>query len=327
MSREKTINLMRKELELRRKAPATRDSYLYWVRLFFLFVNDKKVEEVNEEDVKKFLEDLAITKKVCVSTQNQAFCALLFLCRFVLSVELVSLKDGVRGKVRKKVPVVLSKSEVRQILDTLDPTHQLMVKLLYGAGLRISECLSLRIKDLDFENKMLIVRKGKGDKDRVTFLPGVVHEQLREHLNKVKELHMKDLDNGLGGVFMPYALNRKFKKAAFDWKWQWAFPSSRIEFNVDSSRHERMHLDKTILKHPLNRACYKIGIQKHVTPHIFRHSFATHLLMNGCDIRQVQELLGHDSVETTMIYTHVLKSPGISIVSPLDQIKRSRVPV
>lgn len=316
----KLLNLVHKELRFRHKAESTEKAYVYWIKQYIDFNNNKDPLEMGEKEVKVFLENLAITKRVTASTQNQAFSALLFLYRNVLDRELGKLEGTSRGGESRKVPVVLSRDEVTNLISSLNPKHQLIVKILYGGGLRISECLQLRVKDLDIEAGQLTVRKGKGNKDRLTLLPRVLHEELKNHLHLVKELHIKDLKEGLGAVEMPYALGRKYKKAAYSWIWQWVFPSEKISYNSYSERHERDHLDKSILKEPLNKACKNIDITKHVTPHIFRHSFATHLLMNGYDIRQVQELLGHESVETTMIYTHILNTPGTSVISPLDRI-------
>ncbi len=314
------MDLVHKEFRIQHKAENTERSYIYWINQYVAFNDHKHPVEIGENEVRTFLEDLALKKRVTASTQNQAFSALLFLYRDVLKLELGKMQNTIRGKVSKKVPVVLSKQEVHNLIQALNPKHQLIVKILYGSGLRISECLQLRIKDLDLEAGVLTVKNGKGDKDRLSILPESIHEELKEHLKKVKQLHLNDLSEGLGAVDMPYALNRKYKKAAYEWIWQWVFPSHRISYNLHSKRHERDHLDKTILKKPLNKACRLVGIMKHVTPHIFRHSFATHLLMNGYDIRKVQELLGHESVETTMIYTHVLNTPGTSVISPMDKI-------
>lgn len=320
MKKTEVIELAKNFLYLNHKSKNTVKSYVYWIELFVDFCGEGKVQNAGSDEVRTFLERLVKERNVSASTQNQAFSAILFLFKKVFEKNIDNLKTTIRGKVSKKVPVVLTKNEVRSLVSSLNHTHKLIAKLLYGGGLRISECLSLRIKDLDFESCLLTVRKGKGNKDRITFLPKCIHDELREHIGKVKELHLKDLNEGLGAVEMPYALNHKYKKAAFDWRWQWVFPSKHIVFNSISKRHEREHLNKTVLKDPLNKACSESFITKNVTPHTFRHSFATHLLLNGYDIRQVQELLGHESVETTMIYTHVLQTPGMSIMSPLDTL-------
>lgn len=253
------------------------------------------------------------------STQNQAKSALLFLYREVLGVELAWLENVTQAKAPRRLPVVLTQTEAQQVLLQLDGTLGLMAGLLYGSGLRLMECVRLRVKDVDFERHEIVVREGKGNKDRVTMLPMSLVDPLKLHLDKVKALHTRDVAEGGGEVYLPNALARKYPKAGRDWGWQYVFPSRVLSTDPRSGIVRRHHADEKALQRAMKKAVSEAGIVKPATPHSLRHSFATHLLTNGYDIRTVQELLGHKDVQTTMIYTHVLNKDGRGVVSPLDR--------
>ncbi|MCI0419687.1 MAG: integron integrase, partial [Acidobacteria bacterium] len=256
--------------------------------------------------------------KVAASTQNQAFSALLFLYGEVLHQPLDSLPDMQRAKRPSKLPVVFTRDEARSVLRKLDGSKWLMVSLLYGSGLRLMECLRLRVKDLDFGYSQIVVRDGKGQKDRVTMLPESLKEPLQRHLERVQALHDKDLKAGFGEVYLPFALERKYSKASREWGWQYVFPASKLSRDPRSEATRRHHVDATVLQSAVKEAIRAAGMAKLGSPHTFRHSFATHLLEAGYDIRTVQELLGHKDVSTTMIYTHVMNKGGKGVKSPLD---------
>jgi len=272
-------------------------------------------------EISAFLTHLAVERNVAASTQRQALSAILFLYRKVLQQELETLPDIVRAKQPQHLPVVLTKDEVQSILRQMSGDHQLMAKLLYGSGLRLMECVRLRVKDLDFPQHQLVVREGKGMKDRVTMLPDQLREPLQAHLARVKQLHQSDLEKGYGAVYLPFALERKYPNAHKEWGWQYVFPSDRLSPDPRSpgiTLRGRHHVDESGLQKAVRQATRQAGIVKPVGPHTFRHSFATHLLESGDDIRTVQELLGHADVRTTMIYTHVLNRGGLAVRSPLD---------
>lgn len=270
------------------------------------------------KEIEEFLTYLAVHENVAASTQNQALSAILFLYKEVLRQELDLQVDSVRAKRSRYVPTVLTKEEVLAIINYLTGVHQLIVKLLYGTGLRQTECLQLRVKDVDFLQKQVIVRNAKGMESRVTMLPISLIEELKFHLEIVKRLHQQDLAQGYGSVYLPFALDRKYKSADRDWVWQFVFPSDRISQDPRSGIIRRHHVHESTLQKAIKQAVKMAGINKRVSCHTFRHSFATHLLQSGYDIRTVQELLGHKDVKTTMIYTHVLNRGGQSVRSPLD---------
>ncbi len=272
-------------------------------------------------EVSEFLTHLAVAGQVAASTQNQAKSALLFLYREVLDVELPWLDDVESAKAPRRLPVVLSRAEVAALLTRLDGTNALVCRMLYGTGLRIMECLRLRVKDVDFERGEILVRDGKGFKDRVTMLPSSIAPALREQLARVAELHRQDLAAGHGAVWLPYALERKYPNAAREWAWQYAFPSANLSVDPRSAVVRRHHVSDQAVQRALKLAVRAAGIVKPATPHTLRHSFATHLLEGGYDIRTVQELLGHSDVSTTMIYTHVLNKGGRGVVSPIDRME------
>jgi integron integrase len=255
---------------------------------------------------------------VTASTQKQALNALVFLYEQVLNSPLGDISDFARAKKPKKLPVVLSRDEVRLLLRQLDRSVALVAGLLYGSGLRLLECLRLRVKDVDFSLGQIVVRDGKGQKDRIALLPERYREPLQAHLRRVRELHVSDLDKGLGEAYLPPALARKYTKAGREWGWQYVFPAGRLSADPDSGTVRRHHLHETVIQKEVRAAARRAGLTKPVSPHTLRHSFATHLLESGSDIRTVQELLGYSDVSTTMIYTHVLNKPGLAVKSPVD---------
>lgn len=292
--------------------------YLDWIKRYILFHGKAHPAQMGAAEVEAFLSHLAVAGNVSASTQNQAKSALLFLYREVLALELPWLENVTRAKTPQRLPVVLTVSEVRSVLSRLDGTLWLMASLLYGGGLRLMECVRLRVKDVDFEMRQVTVREGKGFKDRVTMLPESLIAPLQAHLARVKTLHDEDLAQGYGAVYLPYALEKKYPNAAKEWGWQHVFPARGLSVDPRSGVTRRHHVDEKSLQRAVRRAAQQAGIAKPVTPHTLRHSFATHLLQSGYDIRTVQELLGHKDVQTTMIYTHVLNRGGRGVQSPLD---------
>ena len=314
----KLLDQMRAALRLRHYSLRTEESYTDWARRYILFHGKRHPRELGAHEVQAFLSHLAVDRRVSASTQNQAKAALLFLYKQVLGVDLPWLAEVVQAKERRRLPVVLNPGEVRALLDQLDGTMGLVAALLYGTGLRLLEGLRLRVKDLDFDRLEVTVRSGKGDKDRVTMLPERLAEPLRAHLEKVRALHEKDRAEGFGEVFLPDALAAKYKGAARQWGWQWVFPSAVRSVDPRSGRTRRHHLFPESVQRAVREAARRAELVKPVTPHVLRHSFATHLLAAGNDIRTIQELLGHKDVATTMIYTHVLNRGGRGVASPLD---------
>lgn len=305
-------------IRLKHYSYKTEKSYVNWIKRYIIFHDKRHPQEMGGREIEEFLTHLAVEENVAASTQNQALNAILFLYKEVLKQELDLQVDAVRAKRSRYLPTVLTKEEVLAIIDNLSGVYQLVVKLLYGTGLRQTECLQLRVKDLDFAQKQLIVRDAKGMESRVTMLPTSLIEELQFHLQIVKRLHQQDLEKGYGSVYLPFALERKYKNANREWIWQFVFPSDRISQDPRSKIIRRHHLHESGLQKALKQAVKTAGINKRVSCHTFRHSFATHLLQNGYDIRTVQELLGHKDVKTTMIYTHVLNRGGRGVRSPLD---------
>lgn len=275
---------------------------------------------MGKEEVGQFLTALAVDRHVSAATQNQALNALLFLYREVVAQELGWLDNIVPAKHAQRLPTVLTQQEVRTLLSAVRGIPWLMANLLYGAGLRLTECLRLRVKDLDFTTNHIVVREGKGNKDRITMLPAVIKPSLTAHLTCVRALHQHDLERGLGRVALPDALDRKYPKADKEWGWQWVFPASQISVDPRSGIQRRHHLHESVLQRALKEAARTVDLTKPANPHILRHSFATHLLGAGYDIRTIQELLGHRDVSTTMIYTHVLNRGGRGVASPADRL-------
>jgi integron integrase len=315
---KKLMDQVRDVLRLKHYSLRTERSYCDWIERFIRFHHLRHPKEMGEVEVSSFLTQLARDGRVAAATQNQALSALLFLYKHVLKQEIGWLDNVERAKRPARVPVVLTRDEVHKIFAHLHGMPRLMAGLLYGSGLRLMECVRLRVKDIDFGYARITVREGKGGKDRVTMLPVNLAAGLQRHLQKVKAQHEQDIDDGFGHVHLPDALTRKFPSAAREWGWQYVFPSSRISLDPRTTIRRRHHVDENVLQVALKKAVRAAGINKPASCHTLRHSFATHLLENGYDIRTVQELLGHKDVSTTMIYTHVLSKPGLGVKSPLD---------
>jgi integron integrase len=324
---KKLLEQIRDQIRVKQYSFRTEKTYLHWVREYIFFHNPdlkqgivaKHPAEMGTAEINQFITHLVTQRKVSASTQNQALSAILFLYRNVLNIKLdeglVSLSRPKKGK---RVPVVLSKDEARAVINHMKGQYKLMTQILYGSGLRLMECLRLRVKDIDFENHRIIVYDGKGGDDRVTMLPDSLFVPLRQHLEQVKVQHQNDLALGFGSVYMPFALGKKYPNAEKQWIWQYVFPASSFYKDPESGIMRRHHVHETALQKAIRAAASLAKIEKRVTPHTFRHSFATHLLQSGYDIRTVQELLGHKDVKTTMIYTHVLQKGGLAVRSPLD---------
>ncbi len=313
------ISRLTEIIRLRHYAPSTEKSYLKWVRKFFNYREQAGLTgNFTDTDVKAFLTRLAMVDQVSASTQNQAFSALLLFFREVLHKDLDQMAKTVRARRGRRLPTVLSVAEVKKLLNAVEPRYNLMVKLLYGSGLRLSELIRLRIKDVDLDSGLVTVRGGKGDKDRTTLLPESLKEELRTQISRVRQIHESDLSQGYGEAPLPNALDRKYPGAGREFGWQYLFPADRIATDPADGKTRRYHVYDKTLQAAIKRAVRRAGITKRATAHTLRHSFATHLLMNGTDIREIQELLGHKSLETTMIYTHVVRELKTKARSPLD---------
>ncbi|MEW6169575.1 MAG: integron integrase [Pseudomonadota bacterium] len=316
----KLLDQMREALRVHHYSYRTEQSYLDWTRRYILFHGKRHPRDMGAEEVSAFLTHLATERRVSASTQNQAKAALLFLYKRVLGIELPWLDEVVQAKVHKRLPVVLTPREVRALLHELNGTMWLVASLLYGTGMRLLEGLRLRVKDIEFERREVVVREGKGGKDRVTMLPENLIAPLQDQLMRAKKLHDEDLAAGYGEVWLPDALAAKYPRAAKAWGWQYVFPSPTRSRDPRSGRVRRHHILPETVQRAVKLAASRAGIAKPCTPHVLRHSFATHLLQNGYDIRTVQELLGHAEVSTTMIYTHVLNKGGKGVRSPFDAL-------
>ena len=310
---------VRNALRSRHYSPRTEKTYIAWIKRYIYFHDIRHPDTLGENEINDFLTNLAVVGKVSASTQNQALSALLFLYRHVLGREIGDLGDVIRARSPKHLPVVMTSDEVRAVLSKLTGEKRLMASIMYGSGLRLMECLRLRVQDIDFSRNEIIVRDGKGGKDRVTMLPLSCKDQLQEHLVQVRAVHGIDLAEGWGRVQLPAALDRKYPNAPAEWRWQWVFPQSNRWKNSKTGEEGRHHVHETILQKTVRNAVREAGIVKHATCHI-RHSFAPHLLETGYDIRTIQELLGHKDVSTTMIYTHVLSKGGRGVRSPIDRL-------
>lgn len=314
----KILDQVRALMRMRHYSYETEKRYVYWMKQFFFFHKLRHPKEMGAKEIEAFLTYLAVERNVSASTQNQALAALLFLYREVLKTDLPWLENFTPAKKSKHVPVVLTKEEVNLVLSRLSGVNWIIANLLYGSGLRLSEALRLRVKDLDFGYKQITVRDGKGGKDRFTVLPEKLIEPLRKQLAEAKTIHERDLKIGLGKVEMPFALAKKYPNSESEWKWQYVFPSKTLSRNPRTGKTGRHHLSESVLQKAFKQALKELEIEKFASPHTLRHSFATHLLQNGNDIRTIQELLGHKEISTTMIYTHVLQQNRLGIKSPLD---------
>ena len=317
---KKLLDQVREAIQRKHYSPRTAESYVHWIKRFIFFNHKRHPNELGEPEIEAFLTHLAVEEHVAASTQNQALSALLFLYRVVLNRDLNLTFNVVRAERPQRLPTVLTREEVRRVLDHLTGIYQLMARLLYGSGLRLMECVQLRVKDLDFAQHQVIVRNGKGMVDRVTMLPDSLIAPLQDHLARVKRLHDSDLAHGYGSVDLPFALDRKYPNANREWIWQYVFPSSRLARDPATGVMQRWYMSPSTLQREVRQAARLAGITKPVGCHTFRHCFATHLLESGYDIRTVQELLGHKDVKTTMIYTHVLNRGPKAVRSPLDQL-------
>ena len=314
----KLLDRVREALRVRHRSPRTEAAYVLWIRRFIVFHGKRHPEEMGEREVSEFLSHLAIERHVSPPTQNQALCAILFLYREVLERDLEWVGDVVRATASKRLPVVLTRAEVRAVLTALDGVPRLMAMLLYGGGLRLFECCRLRVKDVELERREIVVRSGKGDRDRLTVLPATAVEPLNAHFERRRRAHAAELARGAGRTSLPHALAKKYPNASREWPWQYVFPASRDSVDPASGESVRHHIHETVLQREVRAAVRAARIAKPATCHTLRHSFATHLLEDGYDIRTVQELLGHRDVSTTMIYTHILNRGGRGVRSPAD---------
>jgi integron integrase len=315
----KLLDQVRDKLRVKHYSIRTEHTYVDWIKRYILFHGKRHPKDMAARDVEAFLTHLAVQGRVAASTQNQAKSAILFLYREVLEIQLSWLDNVTQAKAPKRLPVVLTVSEVQAVLSRLTGTHALIASLLYGGGMRLMEAVRLRVKDVEFARREIVVREGKGFKDRVTMLPEAVVAPLKAHLAKVKALHDEDLAQGYGEVYLPFALDKKYPNAGREWGWQYVFPSKNFSVDPRSGKTRRHHLDEKGVQRAVKQAVRDAELTKPATPHTLRHSFATHLLQSGYDIRTIQELLGHSDVSTTMIYTHVLNKGGKGVVSPLDR--------
>ncbi len=316
----KLLDQVRNRLRVKHYSIRTEHTYVDWIKRFIRFHDKRHPRQMGATEVEAYLTHLAVDNRVSPSTQNQAKSALLFLYREVLELPLPWLDKVTQAKAPTRLPVVLTVSEVQAVLARLSGTHWLIASLLYGAGLRLMEAVRLRVKDMEFSRHEIIVREGKGAKDRVTMLPESAIEPLKRHLADVKARHTKDLAEGFGEVYLPFALAKKYPNAGREWGWQYVFPSAKFSVDPRSGVTRRHHVDEKGIQRAMKQAVRDAKIVKPATPHTLRHSFATHLLLGGYDIRTVQELLGHSDVSTTMIYTHVLNRGGKGVVSPMDRL-------
>ena len=323
MEKPRLLDQVRSVIRVRHYSRRTEEAYTYWIRQFILFHNKRHPIEMGAAEIENYLTWLAEKRNVAAATQNQALNAIFFLYRDVLQIEISRLEGVTRAKKPKRLPVVLTRAEVRSILASMRGTPALVTGLLYGAGLRLLDGLRLRVQDIDFAAGELLIRDGKGGKDRRTMLPQVLVPDLQRHLEQVRQQHVNDLAQGFGSVWLSHALARKYPNAGRDWRWQYVFPAAIRYHDVQKDVWRRHHLDESVIQKAVKAAAQRAGIMKKVGPHTFRHSFATHLLEDGYDIRTVQELLGHNDVKTTMIYTHVLNRGGQGVRSPLDRTASS----
>jgi integron integrase len=318
--KKKLLDIVRDKIRVKHYSYATEKGYISWIKRYIVFHNKKHPIQMRKPEIEEYLTYLAVAKKVSPTTQNQAFSAILFLYKEVLGIDMTDQNiQALRAVERKHIPVVLTTDEVKKVLENLTGVYQLIVSLMYGCGLRMKEVLNLRVKDIDFGFDKVYIWDSKSLKDRTIPLPQKLKQQLQVQVEKVTDIHKKDMEDGFGSVYMPYAFERKYPKARFETKWQFLFPMRNIAIDPRTKIQRRHHLHEKTLGRNIKQAVLKAKINKRVTSHTFRHSYATHLLQNGIDLRSIQELLGHKSVETTMIYTHVVAEMNKSkIISPLD---------
>jgi integron integrase len=315
------LDQVRAAIRTKHYSQRTEEAYVHWTRHFILFHGKRHPIEMGETEVGQFLQHLALNKRVAASTQNQALNALLFLYASVLKKPLGKLPNVLRAKRPKRLPTVLRQDEVQRLFAAMQGHYSLMARLLYGAGLRLTECTNPRIKDVDFTTNQILVRDGKGFKDRVTMLPEAIKDELCGHIERLKKFHQQELEGGRGRATLPYALARKYPNLAKSLQWQYVFPAGKLVWSEEAKVWCRHHIIDDTLQRAVSAAGVLAQIDKPVSCHVLRHSFATHLLEQGCDIRTVQQLMGHKDVSTTMIYTHVLKKPGLGVKSPLDRVR------
>ncbi|PHS36658.1 MAG: integrase [Sulfurovum sp.] len=320
--KKKLLDIVRDKIRFKHYSLSTEKTYVHWIKHYIFYHNKKHPVEMTKPEIEQFLTYLAVERKVSPSTQNQAFSALLFLYKEVLGIDMSSWNiQALRAQERKHIPVVMTKDEVKKVIDNVTGTYQLIVYMMYGCGLRMSEALNIRIKDVDFGFDKVYIWDSKSLKDRTVPLPQAIKKRLQVQVEYVENLHRKDIDDGYGSVYLPHALERKYPNAKFETKWQFLFPMTKVSKDPRSEVIRRHHIHEQTLGRNIKQAAIKANIHKRVTSHIFRHSYATHLLQSGIDLRSIQELLGHKSVETTMIYTHVVAEMNKGkIVSPLDMV-------
>jgi len=319
MDKPKLLNQVRAKIRLKHYSPKTEEAYINWILKYIYFNNKIHPQELGEREIEKFLTYLAQKRYVAASTQNQALNALLFLYREVLEQPLGESINSVRAKKKKRLPVFLSIAEINRILPQLKGMYRLVVELLYGGGFRLNECLTLRVKEIDFERNRILIVDGKGGKDRITLLPKSIKDKLRIHIQKVEEIHKRDLAIGYGNAFLPDAFHRKNPSAIYEFKWQFIFPARTLFKDEKTGNAGRWHVNPKGVQNAIKTAAKSAGINKRVTSHTFRHSFATHILEAGCDIKRLQMLLGHRNIKTTMIYTHIVDMYSVALDSPLDK--------
>ncbi len=329
---DKALEAFREALRLKNYAYRTEETYLGWSRRLLKYtatvkgIPETNLISVNEKNIRDFLAQMVMKNNVSAATQNQAFSAIFSFCKLVLRMDLGNFKETVRAHQGRKIPVVFSVDEITRLFQHVEGTMALILKLIYGGGLRLMECSRLRIKDIDFDQNLLFIRSGKGDKDRATLLPETIVEVLQVHLQRVEELHHKDLEEGFGEVYLPNALDRKYPNLGREWGWQFVFPSKKRSVDPRSNKIRRHHVSSSMIQKGMKKAIQDARIIKHASVHTLRHSFATHLLLNGVDLRQIQEYLGHAKVETTMIYTHVIRDMRNPAISPLDMLEKMSQP-
>ncbi len=318
--KKKLLDLVREECRFRHLSYHTEKAYADWIRRYVQFHGMRHPEEMGETEIRDFLSNLAVNGKVAQNTQNQAYNAILFLYKKVLRKEIGPVYGARRSRKPQRIPVVLTPDETTRVIDELEGVYRLMATVQYGSGLRLIETLRLRVQDIDFHRYQITVRGGKGDKDRMTMLPKAIAEALQNHLSRLKRQHDRDLADGAGAVHIPEQLSRKYPNAAKDWRWQYVFPSKSLSVDPRTGIRQRHHLNDINVNRVYGMAAKRAGITKRFSSHVFRHSFATHLLEQGVDVRIIQELLGHKNLETTKIYLHVMRKPEADITSPLDTL-------